>query len=63
MLEGLRRVRSRQPAIGMEYLANIRDLADGTCQHRCTHAPHGDQVTVMDDDGFPALAIAAGVGN
>jgi hypothetical protein len=52
--ERLQRIRSRQPGIGVEYMADILDLADGAHQHRGVIASHSDEV--KDETGADAPA-------
>jgi hypothetical protein len=35
----------KQSGIGMEYMADVLDLADGACQHRGANASDRDEIT------------------
>ncbi len=44
--EGIWRVRRGQSPFGMEYLADVLALADGTCEHGSADAANGDEIGI-----------------
>ena len=58
--EGIWRIRRRQPACGMEHVADVLDLADGACQHPNADAANGDEVRCAIRTRSTSSPVAAG---